>query len=63
MSETSEYIMGQVRACRLILADAKLWNRAGNRGMTGSLLEQLNQELEFLTAMLVQHPPYKPTKR
>lgn len=63
MSETSEYIMGQVRSIALIIADAKLQNRSGNRGMTESLLEQLGQEVEFLHNMLVRHPPFKPTGR
>lgn len=63
MSETSEYIMGQVRAIALILADTKLHNRSGNRGMVASNLEQLEQEISFLRSMLVRHPPYKSTGR
>jgi len=63
MSETSDYIMGQVRSMALIIADTKLQNRAGNKGMVESQLEQLGQEIEFLHGMLVRHPPYRPTEK
>lgn len=61
-SETSEYIMGQVRSIALIIADTKLHNSARNNGMVQANLEQLSQELEFLHSMLVRHPPYRPSK-
>ena len=63
MSETGEYIMGQVRSMALIVADTKLHHRSGNKGMVASQLEQLQQEIEFLYSMLKKHPPYSPSRK
>lgn len=59
-SETSEYIMGQVRSIACIMQDLKLQLEAGNIGMAKVLTEQLVQDNYFLHACLKKHPRYTP---
>jgi len=60
MSETSEYIMGQVRSMVIITERALLEHRTGTQ--CEAYLVQLSQEFEFLLAMLDKHPPHRLTR-
>jgi hypothetical protein len=59
MSETSEYIMGQVRSMVIINRNTAQAYSKGDLAQVGALLQQQEQELKFLQSMLRRHPPHR----
>lgn len=59
MSETSEYIMGQVRSMARIQDNMIAAGKAGKAKEVWSMMQQQKQEFQFLLRMLQRHPPHR----